>query len=352
MTSEGLWGPVSITDPQTHASEAMAVLTSHSFAAGKTADIQVESAYQKQSTVFQNKKRVLLGETGEEKLPHNYGNIGLGFKTPKEAIEGTYNDKKCPFTDYLHCIRKYNRFEKRHKNVSVHLSPCFRDVQIGDTVTVGECPPLSKAVCFNVLQFPLKYFYKNAVKINITYFLTPMYIQNLEPSIFKFLLLISITDIHENHRKSLNVNTAELVSLRPFVLKGNSFKEVPRTMSSILYVKSLNKAFSKIMDQSAVSYQKILCFVHVGQLFGWRESGSLGACHDLSRAQTFTLPPPMPRFMLRQKKARFSSCQPRVYGKDITCRIVEKSPQIHLEELSSLEFRMPNCLAYPGVAFL
>ena len=27
----GLWGPVSITDPQTHASEAMAVLTSHSF---------------------------------------------------------------------------------------------------------------------------------------------------------------------------------------------------------------------------------------------------------------------------------------------------------------------------------
>lgn len=28
--------------------------------------------------------------------------------------------------DYLHYIRKYNRFEKRHKNISVHLSPCFR----------------------------------------------------------------------------------------------------------------------------------------------------------------------------------------------------------------------------------
>ncbi|CAO2641803.1 40S ribosomal protein S11 [Lemmus lemmus] len=25
--------------------------------------------------------------------------------------------------DYLHYIRKYNRFEKRHKNMSVHLSP-------------------------------------------------------------------------------------------------------------------------------------------------------------------------------------------------------------------------------------
>uniref|UniRef100_A0A671G5Z7 Small ribosomal subunit protein uS17 n=1 Tax=Rhinolophus ferrumequinum TaxID=59479 RepID=A0A671G5Z7_RHIFE len=63
------------------------------------ADIQSERAYQKQPTIFQNKKRVLLGETGKEKLPRYYKNICLGFKTPKEAIEGTYIDKKCPFTD-------------------------------------------------------------------------------------------------------------------------------------------------------------------------------------------------------------------------------------------------------------
>uniref|UniRef100_A0A8C0IXX7 Small ribosomal subunit protein uS17 n=1 Tax=Chelonoidis abingdonii TaxID=106734 RepID=A0A8C0IXX7_CHEAB len=140
---------------------------------------QTERAYQKQPTIFQNKKRVLLGEGGKEKLARYYKNIGLGFKTPKEAIEGTYIDKKCPFTgnvsirgrilsgvvtkmkmqrtivirrDYLHYIRKYNRFEKRHKNMSVHLSPCFRDVQIGDIVTVGECRPLSKTVRFNVLK--------------------------------------------------------------------------------------------------------------------------------------------------------------------------------------------------------
>nr|XP_033944645.1 40S ribosomal protein S11-like isoform X2 [Pseudochaenichthys georgianus] len=54
--------------------------------------------------------------------------------------------------DYLHYIRKYNRFEKRHKNISVHLSPCFRDVSVGDNVTVGECRPLSKTVRFNVLK--------------------------------------------------------------------------------------------------------------------------------------------------------------------------------------------------------
>ena len=84
-----------------------------------------------------------------------YKSIGLGFKTPKEAIEGSYVDKKCPFTgnvsirgrilkamvistkmkrtvvirrDYLQYVSKYRRFEKRHKNVSVHCSPCFLNV--------------------------------------------------------------------------------------------------------------------------------------------------------------------------------------------------------------------------------
>ncbi|CAO2613191.1 40S ribosomal protein S11 [Lemmus lemmus] len=122
-------------------------------------DIQTECAYQKQSTIFQNKKRVLLGETSKEKLPRYYKNIGLGFKMPKEAIEGTYIDKKCPFTGNVSIQGRilsgvvtkmkmqrttYNHFEKRHKNMSVHLSPCFRDVQISDIVTVGECKPLSK----------------------------------------------------------------------------------------------------------------------------------------------------------------------------------------------------------------
>ena len=124
----------------------------------KFSSLQTERAYQKQPTIFQNKKRVLLGETGKEKLPRYYKNISLGFRTPKEvqdppadeipaalhvwehshpapftvashgplgivvwalrrhpwfclgsgnlnptfltlqAIEGTYIDKKCPFT--------------------------------------------------------------------------------------------------------------------------------------------------------------------------------------------------------------------------------------------------------------
>jgi len=91
---------------------------------------------------------------------------------------GKYIDKKCPFTgnvsirgrimtgvvkstkmnrtiivkrEYFHFVRKYQRYEKRHSNTPAHVSPCFR-VREGDTVTIGECRPLSKTVRFNVLR--------------------------------------------------------------------------------------------------------------------------------------------------------------------------------------------------------
>merc|ERR1712200_137547 len=141
------------------------------------ADHQTERAFQKQPTVFLNKKSFLQGKS--KQALRCVRNVGLGFKTPREAIDGTYIDKKCPFTgdvsirgriltgrvqkmkmmrtivirrEYLHYQKKYNRFEKKHKNLSVHLSPAFRDVQVGDNVIVGECRPLSKTVRFNVLK--------------------------------------------------------------------------------------------------------------------------------------------------------------------------------------------------------
>ena len=47
--------------------------------------------------------------------------------------------------EYLHYVPKYNRYEKRHKNLAAHVSPAFR-VEEGDWVTVGQCRPLSKTV--------------------------------------------------------------------------------------------------------------------------------------------------------------------------------------------------------------
>ncbi|KAJ2964013.1 hypothetical protein NQZ79_g971 [Umbelopsis isabellina] len=133
---------------------------------------QIEKAFQKQGGVSLNTKT-------QKRNTRWYKDVGLGFKTPKEAIEGTYIDKKCPFTgdvsirgrvltgvvvstkmkrtvvirrEYLHYIPKYSRYEKRHKNLSAHMSPAFVGVEVGDLVTVGQCRPLSKTVRFNVLK--------------------------------------------------------------------------------------------------------------------------------------------------------------------------------------------------------
>ncbi|KJE97467.1 ribosomal protein S11 [Capsaspora owczarzaki ATCC 30864] len=139
---------------------------------------QTEKAFQKQPTIFGAKKRVLVQKISQRE-GRFWRNVGLGIKTPREAIEGNYVDKKCPFTgdvsirgriltgviannkmkrtitvrrDYLHYIKKYNRFEKRHRNLSAHISPAFKDVDVGDSVVVGQCRPLSKTVRFNVLK--------------------------------------------------------------------------------------------------------------------------------------------------------------------------------------------------------
>ena len=86
-----------------------------------------------------------------------------------QALMGTYIDKKCPFTgnvsirgrilsgvvlrmkmqrtivirrEYLHYVKKYSRFEKRHKNMSVHLSPAFKYVRC----------PVCTALCFGEID--------------------------------------------------------------------------------------------------------------------------------------------------------------------------------------------------------
>merc|ERR1711964_261711 len=133
-------------------------------------------AYQKQDNVFIGAKKY-IGKN--RKLDRYHKSVGLGFGVPKEAKEGKYVDKKCPFTskvnirgrilkgmvisagkmqrtvvlrrNYLHFIKKYKRFEKRHTNLVCHCSPCFEPKE-GDIVTAGQCRPLSKTVRFNVLK--------------------------------------------------------------------------------------------------------------------------------------------------------------------------------------------------------
>ena len=115
------------------------------------------------------------------KVTRYFKNIGLGFKTPETAINGTYIDKKCPFTgdvkitggifkgvvlkmkqertivvmkNYFHYNQKYKRFERRNSKFNVHLSPCFFGlIRVGDIVTCGGVRPLSKTKRFVVIDY-------------------------------------------------------------------------------------------------------------------------------------------------------------------------------------------------------
>ena len=70
--------------------------------------------------------------------------------------------------DYLHYIKKYNRFEKRHKTVTAHCSPAFR-LRVGDVVTVGQCRPLSKTVRFNVIRQEVQHIEGNVRKVFVLF---------------------------------------------------------------------------------------------------------------------------------------------------------------------------------------
>jgi len=102
-------------------------------------------------------------------------NIGLeGIAPPKK----TCKDKQCPWDgslsvrgriiegtvvstkmnravivrrDFLHLVKKYNRYERRNGLITARLPDCI-EVNEGDIVTTVECRPLSKSISFVVVQ--------------------------------------------------------------------------------------------------------------------------------------------------------------------------------------------------------
>jgi small subunit ribosomal protein S17 len=99
---------------------------------------------------------------------------GLDVSAPKKKCE----DVRCPFhgrikvrgrllngkavstagkgfavveMEYLHMVTKFNRGERRRSRVSAHVPPCI-EVKDGDSVTMGECRPLSKTISFVVVE--------------------------------------------------------------------------------------------------------------------------------------------------------------------------------------------------------
>jgi ribosomal protein uS17 len=114
--------------------------------------------------------RARLGRSDASAVPSAAPQLDDSLVLPNTTLpafhpQGTYVDKKCPFTgnvsirgrilkgvvvstkmnrtvvirrDYLQYVSKYRRYEKRHKTLSAHCSPAFL-VKDGDVVTVGQC---------------------------------------------------------------------------------------------------------------------------------------------------------------------------------------------------------------------
>ena len=101
-------------------------------------------------------------------------NIGLNVDPPSEVC----NDVDCPFhgtlpvrgqvitgivvsnkmrdcisvkREYMHFVKKYERYEKRTSTYHAHCPPCLK-VKEGDKVRIAECRPLSKTVSFVAIK--------------------------------------------------------------------------------------------------------------------------------------------------------------------------------------------------------
>lgn len=100
--------------------------------------------------------------------------IGIDVPSPKKSCE----DAKCPFHGKLSVrgqmiegvvvsdkmdntvvvtrerqrfVPKYERYEKRTSRHNAHNPPCI-SAKVGDLVTLIECRPLAKTVCYVVIQ--------------------------------------------------------------------------------------------------------------------------------------------------------------------------------------------------------
>ncbi len=101
-------------------------------------------------------------------------NIGLNVKPPSESC----NDSNCPFhgtlsvrgqvikgsvishkmqdsisvkREFMHHVKKYERYEKRTSTYLAHCPPCIK-LKVGDNIRIAECRPLSKTISFVAIE--------------------------------------------------------------------------------------------------------------------------------------------------------------------------------------------------------
>ena len=73
-----------------------------------------------------------------------------------QVLEGVVTTNKAERTitverSFYKFIRKYERYEKRKSRINVHKPDCL-DVEVGDSVKIAECRPLSKTKHFVLVE--------------------------------------------------------------------------------------------------------------------------------------------------------------------------------------------------------
>lgn len=68
--------------------------------------------------------------------------IIIKYRAPRTAVMQV---------DYLHYVKKFQRYERRRSRIHVHVPPCL-EIKEGDLVLAGECRPLAKTVAHVVLS--------------------------------------------------------------------------------------------------------------------------------------------------------------------------------------------------------
>ena len=89
---------------------------------------------------------------GDENCPF-YGTLRLRGQVLEVTVSSLGMQKTITIERHnVRYMKKYERFEKRTGVLSAHLPSCIGDVEIGDSVKVMECRPLSKTVSFCVVE--------------------------------------------------------------------------------------------------------------------------------------------------------------------------------------------------------
>lgn len=85
-------------------------------------------------------------KTCNDKTCPFHGNLSVRGRVMEGIVTSTRMHKTIVFqTDYLSLIKKYSRYERRRSRKLAHLPPCI-EANVGDTIKVVECRPLSKNV--------------------------------------------------------------------------------------------------------------------------------------------------------------------------------------------------------------